>query len=207
MEDLESTDVKEDPKKKQALEKATKAIAGQLDGKHQLLSGGACSALGEIGRVMPLLLPNKSEDKKVTSKHSVVQNLITKVKQTNENPKVREKAALSAGYMCVGDRKFPHTKAVIDGLLDSAQPKQVELHFTVGEALVYAALGPSSDAARDVWTVTKEEFLQKQAPADDEVGHLVSLLLEKYAISPNPHVRQVSFAIWKYFCVRLFSLF
>ena len=38
------------------------------------------------------------------------------------------------------------------------QSKQVELHFTIGEALVYAAQGASSPAARDLWTQTEEEF-------------------------------------------------
>ena len=34
--------------------------------------------------------------------------------------------------------------------------KEVELHFTIGEALVHCALGPLSPDARDIWTVGEE---------------------------------------------------
>lgn len=39
------------------------------------------------------------------------------------------------------------------------QAKQIELQFTVGEAITSAAVGTSSVAARDAWTVTEEEYI------------------------------------------------
>ncbi len=34
----------------------------------------------------------------------------------------------------------------------------MELHFTVGEGLVYAARGVTSPASRDMWTMTEDDF-------------------------------------------------
>jgi len=39
------------------------------------------------------------------------------------------------------------------------QAKQHELHSSIGEALVCAALGSKSPSSRDVWTVTEDEFI------------------------------------------------
>ena len=41
------------------------------------------------------------------------------------------------------------------------QPKQFELHMTTGEALVCAAEGRQSSAARDLWTETEEDYKVK----------------------------------------------
>ena len=38
------------------------------------------------------------------------------------------------------------------------QAKQIELQFTIGEAITSAAVGTSSVAARDAWLVTEEEY-------------------------------------------------
>ncbi len=71
---------------------------------------------------------------------------------------MREKAALSLGHLCVGDPDFPYRKKVIEDMLESAQPKQMELHFTIGESLVNAALGTASPSRRDMWLVSEEDF-------------------------------------------------
>lgn len=39
------------------------------------------------------------------------------------------------------------------------QPKQFELHMTTGEALVCAAQGRQSAAARDLWTETEQDYI------------------------------------------------
>lgn len=43
-------------------------------------------------------------------------------------------------------------------LFPSLQAKQIELQFTIGEAITSAAIGTSSVAARDAWLVTEEEY-------------------------------------------------
>lgn len=42
--------------------------------------------------------------------------------------------------------------------ISSRQAKQVELQFTVGEAISSAAIGTSSGAARDTWTCTDDQY-------------------------------------------------
>lgn len=38
------------------------------------------------------------------------------------------------------------------------QPKQIELHLTTAEALVFAAMGVNSPAVRDAWTQTESDY-------------------------------------------------
>lgn len=40
--------------------------------------------------------------------------------------------------------------------------KDIELHFTVGDALVFCALGHLSPAARDAWTVEEEDHSEDE---------------------------------------------
>lgn len=51
-----------------------------------------------------------------------------------------------------------------------SQAKQIELQFTVGEAITSAAIGTSSVAARDAWIVAEEEYT---APLG-RFGHRIS---------------------------------
>ena len=53
-----------------------------------LMCGGACTALGEIGRCGSLPLPNEHPDETIT-KLSIVNDLIAKVQSTKENGKVK----------------------------------------------------------------------------------------------------------------------
>lgn len=39
-----------------------------------------------------------------------------------------------------------------------SQAKQLELQFTIGEAITSAAIGTSSVAARDAWLLTEDEY-------------------------------------------------
>ncbi|XP_053393707.1 proteasome adapter and scaffold protein ECM29-like [Mercenaria mercenaria] len=162
-----------------------------------LLSGGACQAVGEIGRNAALPLPTGDDgnsDGEIT-KLSTVKNLISIIKSGKETSKSKERAALCLGQLCVGEGKFPHRKVAIEGLLDSVQSKQIDLHFTIGEALVYAAQGPTSPAARDLWTETEEEFKASVSSVEDEMEWYLTTVLTQYVQSSNPHVRQAS-SIW-----------
>jgi proteasome component ECM29 len=57
------------------------------------------------------------------------------------------------------------------GFCFSLQAKQIELQFTIGEAITSAAIGTSSVAARDAWLVTEEEYTP---PAGTKI-HLINL--------------------------------
>ncbi|XP_044541034.1 proteasome adapter and scaffold protein ECM29-like, partial [Gracilinanus agilis] len=110
---------------------------------------------------------------------------------------MKERAIQTLGYFPVGDGDFPHQKLILQGLMDSVEAKQIELQFTVGEAITSAAIGTSSVAARDAWLVTEEEYapLSVEAKVNDVVPWVLDMILNKHIISPVPHVRQAA-CIW-----------
>ena len=72
----------------------------------------------------------------------------------------------------------------------AGQIRQVELHFTVGEALSCAGAGRQSEVARDPWAVQQ----LKSSECGEAAGimkELIDVIISKYAASPIPYVRQV----------------
>ncbi|XP_027139117.1 proteasome adapter and scaffold protein ECM29 isoform X2 [Larimichthys crocea] len=172
---------------------ATKTIGSFLDSSTALLAVAACIALGEIGRNGSLLIPADGEG---FSKLSVVENLLARIPSGKESSKMKERSIQTLGYLPVGDGDFPHQKKLLQGLMDSVEAKQVELQFTVGEAITRAAIGTSSGAARDPWTCTEEQYSPPQnMKNNDVVPWVLKTILSKYICSQNPHVRQAA-CIW-----------
>ncbi|MFT7807466.1 proteasome-associated protein ECM29 homolog [Arapaima gigas] len=172
---------------------ATKTIGSFLDSSSPILTVAACTALGEVGRNGALLIPSEGEG---FSKLYVVDNLLSRIPSGKESTKMKERAIQTLGHFPVGDGEFPHQKKVLQGLMDSVEAKQVELQFTVGEAITSAAVGISSGAARDVWTSTEEEYTPPDnLKSNDVVPWVLSTILVKHISSQNPHVRQAS-CIW-----------
>uniref|UniRef100_A0A674C9T2 Ecm29 proteasome adaptor and scaffold n=1 Tax=Salmo trutta TaxID=8032 RepID=A0A674C9T2_SALTR len=172
---------------------ATKAIGSFLDSGSPLLAVAACTALGEIGRNGTLLIPSEGEG---FTKLAMVENMLARIPSGKETLKMKERAIQTLGYLPVGDGDFTHQKKLLQGLMDSVEAKQVELQFTVGEAITSAAIGTSSGAARDPWTCTEEQY----SPPDnvknnDVVPWVLNSILAKYIPSQNPHVRQAA-CIW-----------
>uniref|UniRef100_A0AAR2L3Y5 Ecm29 proteasome adaptor and scaffold n=1 Tax=Pygocentrus nattereri TaxID=42514 RepID=A0AAR2L3Y5_PYGNA len=93
--------------------------------------------------------------------------------------------------------------SLVDNLLaripsgkETGKAKQVELQFTVGEAITGASIGTCSGAARDVWTCTEDQYCPPQnVKNNDVVPWVLSSILSKYIVSQNPHVRQAA-CIW-----------
>ncbi|KAM9313856.1 proteasome adapter and scaffold protein ECM29 [Pholidichthys leucotaenia] len=172
---------------------ATKTIGSFLDSSSPLLAIAACTALGEIGRNGPLLIPGEGEG---FTKLSIVENLLARIPSGKESSKMKERAITTLGYLPVGDGEFPHQKKLLQGLMDSVEAKQVELQFTVGEAITNGAIGTSSGAARDPWTCTEDHHSPPQNVKDnDVVPFVLNAILSKYIPSQNPHVRQAA-CIW-----------
>ncbi|XP_061192483.1 proteasome adapter and scaffold protein ECM29-like [Saccostrea echinata] len=161
------------------------------------LVSSACLALGEISRNMSLPMPpgEENEDKGEITKLSILNMLLKLIKSSSQNNKVKERAALTMGQMCVGDELFPFRKKVVQYLMDSFQPKQIELHLTTAEALVFAAMGINSPAARDLWTQTEADYQSSISAVEDDVGWYLDLILTKSIVSSNPHLRQAA-CIW-----------
>ncbi|XP_064782820.1 proteasome adapter and scaffold protein ECM29 isoform X2 [Oncorhynchus masou masou] len=172
---------------------ATKAIGSFLDSGSPLLAVAACTALGEIGRNGPLLIPSEGEG---FTKLAVVENMLARIPSGKETLKMKERAIQTLGYLPVGDGGFAHQKKLLQGLMDSVEAKQVELQFTVGEAITSAAIGTSSGAARDPWTCTEEQYSPPDnVQSNDVVPWVLNSILAKYIPSQNPHVRQAA-CIW-----------
>ncbi|KAK7930020.1 hypothetical protein WMY93_006415 [Mugilogobius chulae] len=172
---------------------ATKTIGSFLDNTSPLLTVAACTALGEIGRNGPLLIPADGED---FTKLSAVENLLSRIPSGKESSKMKERSVMTLGYLPVGDGDFPHQKKLLQGLMDSVEAKQVELQFIVGDAITSAAIGTSSGAARDPWTCTEEQYSPPcHVKNNDVVPWVLNSILAKYIPSQNPHVRQAA-CIW-----------
>ncbi|XP_071757959.1 proteasome adapter and scaffold protein ECM29 [Centroberyx gerrardi] len=172
---------------------ATKTIGSFLDSSSALLAVAACTALGEIGRNGTLLIPAEGEG---FTKLSTVDNLLARIPSGKESTKMKERSIQTLGYLPVGDGDFPHQKKLLQGLMDSVEAKQVELQFTVGEAITSAAIGTSSGAARDPWTCTEDQYSPPyNMKNNDVVPWVLKSILSKYIPSQNPHVRQAA-CIW-----------
>uniref|UniRef100_A0A2K6FEV9 Ecm29 proteasome adaptor and scaffold n=1 Tax=Propithecus coquereli TaxID=379532 RepID=A0A2K6FEV9_PROCO len=190
------------PEQEELIQSATEIIGSFLDSTSPLLAIAACTALGEIGRNGPLPIP--SEGSGFTKLH-LVESLLNRIPSTKETNKMKERAIQTLGYFPVGDGDFPHQKLLLQGLMDSVEAKQIELQFTIGEAITSAAIGTSSVAARDAWLVTEEEYTPPAgAKVNDVVPWVLDVILNKHIISPNPHVRQAA-CIWLLSLVRKLS--
>ncbi|KAL3066973.1 hypothetical protein OYC64_016841 [Pagothenia borchgrevinki] len=172
---------------------ATKTIGSFLDSSSALLAVAACTALGEIGRNGALLIP---DDGAGFTKLSAMENLLARIPSGKESSKMKERSIQTLGYLPVGDGDFPYQTKLLQGLMDSVEAKQVELQFTVGEAITSVAIGTSSGAARDPWTCTEEEYNPPQnVKNNDVVPWVLKSVLARYIPSQNPHVRQAA-CIW-----------
>ncbi|XP_005814575.1 proteasome-associated protein ECM29 homolog [Xiphophorus maculatus] len=172
---------------------ATKTIGSFLDSGSAMLAVAACTALGEIGRNGTLLIPAEGDG---FTKLSVTENLLARITSGKESVKMKERSITTLGYLPVGDPDFPHQKKLLQGLMDSVEAKQVELQFTVGEAITSAAIGTSSGAARDPWTCTEDQYSPPHnVKNNDVVRWVLNSILSRYIPSQNPHVRQAA-CIW-----------
>ncbi|KAI8774268.1 proteasome-associated protein ECM29 [Biomphalaria glabrata] len=191
------------------LTQCVQTIASLLDDSNVSKKSSACLALSEIGRNGPLPLPpgipegningtdpvNTEERKtestsEVITKLYLVNKLVGRIKTSNEQNKIKERAAACLGDICVGDADFPHKRKAMEDLINAIQSKQIELQFTIGQALVDMAMGASSPRARCIWTTSKEEHQKNVVNINDDVSWFLNELLSTYICHSNPHLRQ-----------------
>ncbi|KAM4053541.1 proteasome adapter and scaffold protein ECM29 isoform 2-T2 [Anomaloglossus baeobatrachus] len=157
------------------------------------LSIAAITALGEIGRNGALPIPDEGSG---LTKNQLVEGLLARIPSGKETNKAKERAIRTLGYFPVGDGNFSHQKKLLQGLMQSVEAKQIELQFTIGEAITNAAVGTKSTAARDVWMVAEEDYEPcADVKENDVVTWVLDQILNKHVVSVNPHVRQAS-CIW-----------
>ncbi|XP_059151870.1 proteasome adapter and scaffold protein ECM29-like [Physella acuta] len=192
-----------DMAKEQLLTQCVTTIATLLTDKNISKKSLACLALGEIGRNGPLpLLPGSELVPETEAKQEgeikdgditktwLVRNLVAMIKTSNESNKTKERAASCLGDICVGDENFPQKRKAMEELINAVQSKQVELQFTIGQALVDMAMGPSSSRARCVWTTSKEDHQKMFSKSSEDVKWFLQELLSKYICHSNPFLRQ-----------------
>ena len=173
----------------------TEMIIDQLNHSHQLMLGSACLSIGELGRCTELPLKSSGAEDDLKNKFGLVKKLLSMIKNGKMSMKVRERAAIAVGQLCIGDESFPHRSQVITGLLEAVKEiKEVELHLTMGEGLVYAVFGPLSPMARDLWKVSSEEYttVVDENISDKYMVDVLKDLMEKHMISTNPNIKQGS---------------
>lgn len=184
------------------------AVTPFLSHQNTLLMGAACVSIGLIGKSAPLPLDNGkitngSPDAKRPananiSKIELVGQLLDVMNNNKLNSRIREKAAKALGLICVGE-VFPHTREVIQGLIDTAkETKDVEVHFSIGESLVMCIQSIWSPEARDPWQTPSNDFTpfdtMQEAPSYENLEWLLEQLF-KFAKQPHPNVRQAT-CIW-----------
>ncbi|MEE6507887.1 hypothetical protein FKM82_017224 [Ascaphus truei] len=193
LQDMEQSEPAPMSEQDEIIKTCTETIGLFLDNASPLLAIAAVTALGEIGRNGPLPIPDEGSG---FTKQQLVESLQARIPSGKETNRAKERAIRTLGYFPVGDSNFPYQKKLLQGLMESVEAKQIELQFTVGEAITNAAVGTKSAAARDVWIITEEEYTP---PADvkvnDEVPWVLEQILNKYVVSVNPHIRQAA-CIW-----------
>ncbi|KAM9329749.1 proteasome adapter and scaffold protein ECM29 [Gastrophryne carolinensis] len=191
--DLDRFDSVPIPDQSETIQNCVETIGMFLDSSSPLLSVAATTALGEIGRNGSLPITDEGSG---FSKKTLVENLLARIPSGKESNKAKERAIRTLGYFPVGDGSFPYQKMLLQGLMESVEAKQIELQFTIGEAITNAAVGTKSAAARDIWVVAEEDFTPSDNVKDnDVVPWVLDQILNKHVVSVNPHVRQAA-CIW-----------
>ncbi|XP_012280899.1 proteasome-associated protein ECM29 homolog isoform X2 [Orussus abietinus] len=172
---------------------AVKTLYAFLTDSSMLLVSAATEGIGNIGKAFALPIP--SEDDKELNKKAVVDTLFLILTNVKTSGKVKEKAALALGCLCVGE-EFPHATFIAEKFISlAAETKDVEIHLTVGESLVCCVQGEASPKGRDAWTMLPTEYSVPYSEGSNELLKLVLDKLLKLSNVPHPHSRQ-AVCIW-----------
>lgn len=165
----------------------------------------SCVALGLVGAALALPLPPEqvqgAPPPPAATLGTLVHALAAVLHNTKAPAKCREEAGRTLGLLCLGQPPdIPHVHAVLESLLGAAllvEGGDVEVHFTLGESLCCAVLGPSSPLCRDPWTTEEADFQPGPGarPHTSEMEWLVGQLLGTYLCHPRPHARQAA-CVW-----------
>jgi proteasome component ECM29 len=85
-----------------------------FDSLHPMTLSAACLSVGEMGRCGPLLDSTGESSR-------AVEKLLNVVDDAKIGSKIREKAALAAGYLSLGELEYPRRKHVIEHFLTSTE--------------------------------------------------------------------------------------
>ncbi|CAK9831680.1 Proteasome adapter and scaffold protein ECM29 [Anthophora retusa] len=158
-----------------------------------LLMDAAIQSIGILGKTHGLPLPDEGEEE--PNKKAIVEILFSVLNNVKLNTKIKEKAALSLGYLCVGEN-FPHTSYIANKIIATVkETKDIEIHLIMGEALVCCVQGEASPESRDAWRTLPSEHKIPYSNTSTEL--LVYTLDELFRVykDPHPNLRQ-AVCVW-----------
>jgi len=173
---------------KTSLNKFLTIIGGKLKESNTLILQACCVAIGEIGKVYEL--PKKSQDEK--KQLEVIIDSLCKFVDEAPEMKVKEKAAYTLGYICIGDASIEYREKIIETLIKSSKTRQLEIHFSIGETFSCIGAGHLSDIANDKWLIKTSD--NKPGNEDqnsvDLMSPLIKRIIKESIHNPVAHVRQ-----------------
>ncbi|XP_076224219.1 proteasome adapter and scaffold protein ECM29 isoform X2 [Nomia melanderi] len=158
-----------------------------------LLMEAAIQSIGILGKTCSLPIPDMNGSE--PNKKAIVEGLFSVLTNVKLNAKIKEKAALSLGYLCVGE-SFPHTSDIVTQIIAMVkETKDIEVHLTLGEALVCCVQGQAHIEGRDAWvTLPKEHKVPYNNASRELLIQTVDELLRIYK-EPHPNLRQ-AVCVW-----------
>lgn len=175
-------------------------LSSKLKDSNILLSSACCVALGELGKHFVLPISNMEDDTDKVSKQKIVKDLGALLQSAPES-KIKEKAAIALGNMCIGDPEFVYREEIISTLIEASKLRQPELHFTIGEAFSCIGAGNLSKMAKDRWFLPN-----KSCQSNTTRNHMTAVLhriIKDCVCSSISYVRQAG-VIWL-LCIVKFS--
>ncbi|XP_043596940.1 proteasome adapter and scaffold protein ECM29 isoform X1 [Bombus pyrosoma] len=170
-----------------------KMICNFLHNNTILLMDAAIQSIGILGKICGLPLPDEGEGE--TNKKAIVEILFSALNNVKLNTKIKEKAALSLGYLCVGEN-FPHTPYIVNKIITTVkETKDIEIHLIMGEALVCCVQSEASPEKRDAWTTSPTEHKVPYSNISTKLLiQTLDELLRMYK-DPHPNLRQ-AVCVW-----------
>jgi proteasome component ECM29 len=117
-----------------AFREVLRLLVGLLSHQQPLLASAACLAVGEMGRCGPLAETGGGQDE---LRDKLVAELLRLLKSEKVSMKIRERAAMSRGLVCVGDPDFPDRKKIVQSFIDAAHDIKVSDDFRQNGFLNY----------------------------------------------------------------------
>ncbi|KAJ3045279.1 hypothetical protein HDV00_011151 [Rhizophlyctis rosea] len=180
---------------KDLLQRATACIANELQGSSSITLIGACVALAEAGRYGSLITgenattsmevdsdsaekPAQEKEKQEWTPTSIVEKLISLVR-TAKDPKVQERGITTLGDLAVGDPSLIESVLTFFYTLPTTLTKQIEVHFTVGDAVCAVAASFASAHMEQHLDIADVEFPVEGTGEEGVVGRPKKEVLEK----------------------------
>ena len=105
-------------------------------------------------------------------------------------PQLKERCVSTLGYFLVGEPDFPHVEVILKALYALKEERQIDIQFSVGEALACVSAGSLCGLARDSWQ-SFDSRDEKGLVDDGVMEKILAVVIGDYATSTAPLVRQV----------------